>query len=484
MVASSPSLRFYALLMLAVASHRGLARSEETQSCPRSPTEERAGSCTCPVRVAGNRPCDCALGMLSILHVTRHAGLEVEVRATLGHLCCVEVRTFAFNDGVNVDGDEAGLNYNVHPHRAQLAWAAHGAWFQTFDAILVSDVTAMARPFLQQPAFTKPLFIWVCNRFDFSNQDHEFVLSHRDMLEHGYFPDAAYYSLMQGAAAQANVSLLLSNGFEAHYAEHWRRVDWSKAPILYPAGLGNRPSVLHRLSPVVADGGAAAASSKGDQLLAPGLYGGHTLETLPRQDWLDQTILVPDRGIVSGSCPSHDGVVRLFKNNEANLGVPEMLRDMGFAVYHGRYENAEQAASFKAVIRIPNNYMTTAFHQLLAAGAVMFVPAPAFLLRLSEDENFWWNTHWDVEDHRVMFEEMQTWSCPQQLSTLSAETVGYVYEYDSRHQGALVYFNSWHDLELKLRTTDFEAVRTAAVELSQRLSAQVLHQWEGLLCRL
>jgi hypothetical protein len=75
--------------------------------------------------------------------------------------------------------------------------------FQTFDAVLVSDVTAMARPFLEQPLFVKPLFIWVCNRFDFANQDHEFVLAHTDMLQYGYFPDAQYYARIRKSPLHA-----------------------------------------------------------------------------------------------------------------------------------------------------------------------------------------------------------------------------------------------------------------------------------------
>ena len=63
-------------------------------------------------------------------------------------------------------------------------------------------------------------------------------------------------------------------------------------------------------------------------------------------------VLIPDRGIVSGSCPSADGHVALFYGNEANLGVPEMLRARGFGVYHGRYDDAEQAARFKVRGRV------------------------------------------------------------------------------------------------------------------------------------
>jgi hypothetical protein len=430
------------------------------------------------------RECECGEQRTRLLHVTRHGGLQMEVQEMSRHLCCVQVQTFTFNDGVNVDDDaeEAGLNYNVHKHRARMAWRKYGAWFQTFDAVLVSDTTPMARPFLEEPLFTKPLFIWICNRFDYANHpgDSEFILAHTDMMEHGYFPDEDYYALMQKAATQPNVTILLSSGFESHYALHWRGVDWPGALKMYPTGLGNRPSLLTHL--------------REQQLQIPGLYGGHTLDTPPPDEMLSQTVLVSDRGIISGSCPTSDGEIKFFYNNEANLRVPSLLTERGFSVYHGRYDSAEHAAKFKAMVRIPCNYMTTAFHQLLAAGVVMMVPSPSFLIELSHDKRFWWNWHWDVDDHRKLFQDSRSWSkelyaqrwlseggCPEQLSTFSPETMPFVYEYDDRHAGALVYFNSWDDLEEKLRVTDFDAVRERATQLSVILTAQTLDAWDRLL---
>ena len=73
-----------------------------------------------------------------VLHVTLHPGLHVELQATLRFFPCMEVETFAFNDGINIDGEEAGLNYNVHAHRADLAWNAHRTHFEKFDIVVRS----------------------------------------------------------------------------------------------------------------------------------------------------------------------------------------------------------------------------------------------------------------------------------------------------------------------------------------------------------
>ena len=54
---------------------------------------------------------------------------------------------------------------------------------------------------------------------------------------------------------------------------------------------------------------------------------------------------------------------------------------------------------------------------------------------------------------------------PALSSTLSEETVGFAYEYDARHAGALIFFDSWDHLVEQLRTVDFAAARKRALEV-------------------
>ena len=114
---------------------------------------------------------------------------------------------------------------------------------------------------------------------------------------------------MREAASKPNVTILQSNGFEGHYALHWRGVDWSSAPLLYPAGLGGRPSLLRALGGGVGRGAGdptqEGGRGEGEKLQqTPGLYGGHSGESFPAEESVSDTVLIPDRGVVSGSCPS------------------------------------------------------------------------------------------------------------------------------------------------------------------------------------
>ena len=56
---------------------------------------------------------------------------------------------------------------------ANKRWAAHKDYYESFDAVFVSHLTHLSRIFLQND-WKKPLYIWLCFRFDFGAQDREF----------------------------------------------------------------------------------------------------------------------------------------------------------------------------------------------------------------------------------------------------------------------------------------------------------------------
>ena len=227
-----------------------------------------------------------------ILHVTRHSGLSSEIAGIFRRFPCVYLETFDFNDGVNLDSESSGLNYNVNRRRAELVWETYRIFFQTFDMVLVSDTTPMARPFLEGDRWRKPIILYVCNRFDFSNQDIDFPLAQEEMVS-SYFPDEDFYQLMREVTHRPNVRLVASNLFESWYAQHWRGIDWSHAEVIYPPGVGNQ-------RPWKEEGEESELSADGTAfLLPPGVYALHNEEELEVN--VKDIVLVPDRGVVGGT---------------------------------------------------------------------------------------------------------------------------------------------------------------------------------------
>ncbi|MDR3646175.1 MAG: hypothetical protein P4L22_01390, partial [Candidatus Babeliales bacterium] len=84
--------------------------------------------------------------------------------------------------------------YNIGHDRAERIWNKHKDYFNKFDAIVTSDTVPLSRIFLQNK-FQKPLIVWICNRFDYSDA------SSLDCQ----FPDPQYYQLLNEATQKENV---------------------------------------------------------------------------------------------------------------------------------------------------------------------------------------------------------------------------------------------------------------------------------------
>lgn len=114
---------------------------------------------------------------MHFLHISFHKGCASEIEyifTQLGHT--VENMNFKFN---NQDDD-----YNITHDKAEICWNTFKDYFNTFDAVITSDTCPNSRTFLQHN-WSKPLIIWVCNRFDYAippeNVDPEFYALLRDI---------------------------------------------------------------------------------------------------------------------------------------------------------------------------------------------------------------------------------------------------------------------------------------------------------------
>jgi hypothetical protein len=164
---------------------------------------------------------------LKLLHLSFHKGCIREIKYIARELGAELTSIFVQDDWVknnNYDGITKGnAIYNVSHQRAQDVWNRHKEFFNQFDAIITSDTAPLSRIFLQN-GWQKPLIIWICNRFDYTDWDSS---------RQG-FPDDEYYQLIRTATHQDNVFFVAYNAFEHHYG-HTRGIDFGTR-IITPSG--------------------------------------------------------------------------------------------------------------------------------------------------------------------------------------------------------------------------------------------------------
>uniref|UniRef100_A0A6C0B8N3 Glycosyltransferase n=1 Tax=viral metagenome TaxID=1070528 RepID=A0A6C0B8N3_9ZZZZ len=167
---------------------------------------------------------------MKFLHLTFHKGCELEIEYVfnkLGH----DVTVMRFDDG---ETDPIGRNniqskiYEITHDRAEKSWLKYKDYYESFDAIITSDTCPVSRTFLQH-GWSKPLLIWICNRFDYA------------ILPEKYDPE--FYALLRDIANRPNVRIFGNATIENIYSRQIKGVDVGDF-IIKPIGKNMQSATL------------------------------------------------------------------------------------------------------------------------------------------------------------------------------------------------------------------------------------------------
>ena len=146
---------------------------------------------------------------LKVLHITFHKGCLNEIESISKELS-LNLTSFYIPERLHFfdQQDQGNKLYNMSFERANRIWTKNKDFFESFDVVITSDTTPLARIFLQNN-FKKYLIIWVCNRFDY--YDGESLDCN--------FPDKEYYDLINKSYNKKNVKFIYYSKFEKYYTE-------------------------------------------------------------------------------------------------------------------------------------------------------------------------------------------------------------------------------------------------------------------------
>lgn len=287
---------------------------------------------------------------LKVLHLTFHRGCQKEVEA-LAKEFGLELSTWFIQDLPTgwFDGQTSGSAlYNIGHDRAERIWNKHQDFFNSFDLVITTDTAPLSRIFLQNN-WQKPLIVWICNRFDYSDQAS---------LDCD-FPDSEYYRLFNQAQLQENVQVIAYTEFEHFYASN-KGVDTGKLTI------------------------------------TPGL----TIHPENRESFIPSHIHKPDTFFLP---PYH--------NEKILMNFSEFCNTLGIPNYCGRYNGPHDLKDFKGIIHLPYAWSNLALFENLQNGVIYFIPSPDFFhLLLSYDSYFHTDTAF-ISDKETM--RLSEWYNPE-----------------------------------------------------------------------
>ena len=153
---------------------------------------------------------------MRILHVTYHSG------------CVIALDYISKKLGYHIETQRATWNYNISQDLADSVWTEHMDYYNSFDCVVTSDTAPLSRIFLRDQ-FKGKLIIWVCNRFDYSDNATNSV----------NFPDQGYYQLFRSALNRPNTFIRSYTKFEHEYAQKYRGITWDSDVFRPVTGLEN-----------------------------------------------------------------------------------------------------------------------------------------------------------------------------------------------------------------------------------------------------
>lgn len=300
-------------------------------------------------------------GKIKVLHLSFHKGCIREFDSVAKHLS-LDVDSWYIPDLPDqfFDGMVRGnALYNVTHERAQRIWNKHKRVFESFDVVVVSDTAPLSRIFLQN-GWTKPLVIWVCNRFDYAD----------NKTKDGDFPDLEYYELFRKATMQDNIFVIPYSEFDRYYARK-KGIEINHF-LISPCAPESPPLEKSLIPPYVI-----------------------------KQDYF---FLPP------------------YQNETCYIDLTGVCRKLGIDVYCGKYNGPADLKDFKGIIHLPYNWSNLAFFENCRFGIPYFVPSEKFLRELMaegdyfhadieflKEENQFALSEWYSKEHKEVITYFDSW---------------------------------------------------------------------------
>lgn len=312
------------------------------------------------------------------------------------HNGCAETINFVMKSlGHDITTQFANWNYNIGHDRAEEIWNKYKDYYNSFDVIITSDTAPLCRIFLQNN-YKGKLLIWVCNRVTYADE----------ATNDCKFPDQKYLDLIKSIPSRPNVKIFSYTKFEYEYAKKYKNIDLGTEVIKPCCSI--EESIITSFPPEL---------NKSDTFFIP---------------------------------PYH--------NDTIFMNLKEKCDSLEIASYAGRYHGAGDLQGIKGIIHIPYGWSNLALFENWDLGNVYFVPSKEFLLKLSKQNNFWWQ-----DSYALDLIDSSEWYLPE-------------------HKDLFMYFDSWEQLkELTKDNKTLNAKKKKISAFAKKHTTKTLEQWKKVL---
>uniref|UniRef100_A0A6C0E202 Glycosyltransferase n=1 Tax=viral metagenome TaxID=1070528 RepID=A0A6C0E202_9ZZZZ len=173
--------------------------------------------------------------------------------------------------------------------------------------------------------------------------------------------------------------------------------------------------------------------------------------------------------ISDGLCQNYNNKENIFyvptyENETKFMNLSEKLSKLGIQNKCERYSHVSELLEYKGIICLPYAWSTLTFFEVMQLGIVYFVPTLRFIVELMQSNNvlrqrYWFQPPHNYDQHLLRAAE---WYCDE-------------------HKDLIVYFDSWEDLQEKVKTTDYESQTQKIIEFAQQHATYTLSMWNNII---
>jgi hypothetical protein len=150
-----------------------------------------------------------------------------------------------------------------------------------------------------------------------------------------------------------------------------------------------------------------------------------------------------------------------YQNETVLLNLSEKLESLGIENKCEKFkDHISELLGYKGVICIPYAWSTIVFFERLQLGLVTFIPTERFLIQLFREGKYWFQPPFSIDHPELL--QISEW-------------------YTSEHRDLMVYFDSWDDLTMKIKNTNYQEKTKTILNYAKLHEKETLDRWNHVV---
>jgi hypothetical protein len=157
--------------------------------------------------------------------------------------------------------------------------------------------------------------------------------------------------------------------------------------------------------------------------------------------------------------------IPVYENETKFMNLSQKANKLGIKNNNGiRFKNhISELLEYKGIICLPYAWSTITFFEVIQLGIIYFIPTSRFLIEMTKTrdvkQSYWFQPPFNGDEKLLTFAE---WYC-------------------NEHKDLIIYFDSWLDLQNKIKTTDYKAQTEKILKYAEKHSEITLYFWNNII---